>query len=163
MDITNETRIVYPHGAHWKDDHKEETRGYRAPYFYLDGDLEAKAGYDCVNVSAELLSDCLKVNSIGFAVTIFGDERIPSLVFKGVDDDHPDPRWGAGARLTAWIVACDDIDAIKSAIRRYPKCVLSAEFPFSLAAYLKEYYPESYEVIQQNWKELIERYLHSTD
>jgi hypothetical protein len=152
MDITNETRIVYPHGAHWQDDHKEETRGYRAPYFYLEGDLEAKAGYDCVNVSAELLSDCLKVNTIGFAVTIFGDERIPSLVFKGVDDDHPNPTWGGGARLTAWIVACDDIDAIKSAIRRYPKCGLREEVT---ATYLKDSYPESYELIKQSWKKLI--------
>ena len=126
--------IVYPDYGNGKN-----IKGYRAPYFYMDGVMEDLVGYDCCNFNSDLLCDCLS-QGIKLAECTINRTKYPCLVICN---------WNKSDRMEGYVCLIDDYKAIERALLKY-KPINRGDWHWRA---IQESYPEATQIIRTYFRE----------
>jgi len=128
--------LIYP------DHFNEDNKGYRASYFYLHGDIEQMASYDCFNVSPKLLARMLE-NGIQLATVIIDGKEYRCIVFCQFVPGYN--------RMKGYAVKIDSLSDIEDALNAYPYA-FTPRSGYTPDEYLQNNFPESYKLIKDHYE-----------
>lgn len=126
--------IIYP------DHYNEEDKGYRASYFYLHMEAESLAGFDCFNVSPELLTQLLG-NTVQVAVMTIKDKTYDLLIFCEFSTGYN--------KMRGYAVLIDDLEGVQDAIWQYPNAFRKCG-GHTPDEYLRYNHPETYKLLVES-------------
>lgn len=113
-----------------------DNHGYRAPFFYMHGELMYQVGYDCCNFTPELLvrvfSPCVTI------VNIYGFDK-PALLFTVFRH----------RKLSGLIAFIDDLDGIEQILQDHDSYPTDMPWGDELE-FLEQNYPETAKLLQIN-------------
>lgn len=124
--------IIYP------DHYNEDDKGYRASYFYLHMEAETLAGFDCFNVSPELLTRLLGT-TVEMAVMTIKDKTYDLLIFSEFKY----------RKMCGYAVLIDDLEGVQDAIWQYPQAFRKCG-GHTVDEYLRYNHPETYKLLVES-------------
>ena len=130
--------IIYPDNweGYGKGELEEDGQGFRASYYYMHGNLELDSGYDCFNVSGNLLVNLLSEGI--FIAKCFRNNKT-CLVFSCYDGND---------RMIGRACYIDDLDAIRCITVNQLEKGLSVRFTKG-KDFVKDKYIETYNLLKE--------------